>query len=84
MRRKGVQIASGQKNEQKHPPSQTQIEVAKAKASTKRKAEMTEQTRQQILASELRSVSEGAAANLPSIDALKRNIQDAIKFSDMW
>ena len=44
---------------------------------------MTEQTRQQILASELRSVSEGAAANLPSIDALKRNIQDAIKFSDM-
>ena len=63
--------------EHTHTPSQTQVEVTKAKASIKRKAEATEETSQQILASELRNTSEEAAANLPSLDALKRNIRHA-------
>ena len=88
LRRKGAQCKAsiklsildeyiGQNNEHTHPPSQTQVEVTKAKASIKRKAEATEETSQQILASELRNISEGAAANLPSLDALKRNIRHA-------
>ena len=67
----------GQNNERTHPPSQTQVEATKAKASVKRKAEATEKTSQQVLASELRNISEGAAANLPSLDALKSNIRHA-------
>ena len=65
---------TGQNNENTHPPSQTQVEVTKAKASIKRKAENTEKTSQQIFASELRNNSEGAAANLPSLDRLEGNI----------
>ena len=67
----------GQNNEHTHPSSQTQVKVIKAKASIKLKAEASEETSQQILASELRNISEGAAANLPSLDALKRNIRHA-------
>ena len=44
----------GQNNEQTHPPSQKKIEDTEAKASTKQKAEATEETSQQILAPELR------------------------------
>ena len=62
---------TGQNNEHTHPPSQTLVEVTKATASIKRKAEATEETSQQILATELRNISEGAAANLPSLDVLK-------------
>ena len=80
LRRKGTQCKAsiklsilgefiGQNHEHTHPPSQIQVEVTKAKASIKRKAEATEETSQQILASELRNISEGAAANLPSLDA---------------
>ena len=65
LRRKGAQCKAsiklsildafiGQNNEQTHPPSQKQVEVTKAKASIKRKAEATEETSQQILAPELR------------------------------
>ena len=61
----------GQINEHPHPPSQMQVEVTKVKASIKWKAEATEKTSQQILASELKNISEGAAANLPFPDALK-------------
>ena len=88
LRRKGVQCKAsiklsildefiGQNNEHTHPSSQTQVKVIKAKASIKLKAEASEETSQQILASELRNISEGAAANLPSLDALKRNIRHA-------
>ena len=88
LRRKGAQCKAsiklsilevyiGQSNEHKHRPSQTQVEFTKAKASIKRKAEATVETNQQILALEPRNISEGAAANLPCLDTLKRNIRHA-------
>ena len=58
----------GQNNERTHSPSQSQLEATKARASIKRKARATEETSQQILASERRNISEGA---------LKRNIRHA-------
>ena len=65
----------GQNNEHIHPRSQTQVEVTKAKASINRNAEASKEKNQQILASELKDISERAAATLPSLDALKRNIR---------
>ena len=67
----------GQNNEHIHPRSQTQVEVTKAKASIKRNAEASKEKNQQILASELKDISERAAATLPFLDALKRNIRHA-------
>ena len=48
-------------------------EVTKVKDIIKRRADTTEETTQQILATELRNISEGAAANLPAIYMLRRN-----------
>ena len=62
-------------NEHSHPPSQTQCEVAMVKAGIKRRAENSNDTTQQVLAGELVGVSEGAAANLPSIQNIRRTIR---------
>ena len=67
----------GQNNEHTHPPSQTEVEVTKVKASIKRKAETTMETGQHILTTELRTVPEGAAANHPAASTLRRNIRHA-------
>ena len=67
----------GRNNEHTHPPSQTEVEVTKVKTSIKRKAETAMETGQHILATELRTVSEGAAANPPAVSTLRRNIRHA-------
>ena len=62
-------------NEHTHAPSQTEVEVTKVKSRIKRKATTTLETPQQILGTELRNISEGAAASLPGISTLRRNIR---------
>ena len=62
----------GHTNDHTHPPSQTDCAGTKVKANIRRMAETTEETTQ-ILATELRNVSEGVAANLPLIGTLRRN-----------
>ena len=60
----------GQVNENTHAQSQTEFEVTKevtkVKASIKIKAVKTTDTLQQLLGTQLRNISENAAANLPS------------------
>ena len=88
LRRKGTQCNAtvklsildeylGMNNAHTHPPSQTQVEVVKVKATMKRRAETTEETTQQILGASLNNVSEGAAAIMPSVGSLRRNIRHA-------
>ena len=88
LRRKGTQCNAtiklsvldeyiGMNNAHTHPPSQTQAEVVKVQAAMKRRAETTEETTQQILASSLINISEGAAAIIPSVGSLRRNIRHA-------
>ena len=60
-----------------HAPSQMEVEVTKIKSRIKRKATTTLKTPQQILGTELRNISEGAAASLPGISTLRRNIRKA-------
>ena len=50
-----------QVNEHTHAPSQTEVEVTKVKSRIKRKTTTTLETPQQILGTELRNISEGAA-----------------------
>ena len=52
-----------QVNEHTHAPSQTEVEVTKAKSRIKRKTTTTLDTPQQILVTELRNISEEAAAS---------------------
>ena len=66
-----------QVNEHTHAPSQTEDEVTKVKSRIKRKATTTLETPQQILGTELRIISEGAAASLPGVSTLRRNIRKA-------
>ena len=58
-----------------HPPSQTQVEVAKVESSIKRKSTTTQDTSQQILAVELQNVPQSVAVNLPQINSIRRNIR---------
>ena len=58
-----------------HPPSQTQVEIAKVKSSIKRKSTTTQDTSQQILAVELQNISQSAAVNLPQMNTIRRNIR---------
>ena len=62
-------------HEHTHAPSQTECQVTKVKAAIKRRAEETEETTQQILGTELRNISDGVAANLPSLETLRRNVR---------
>ena len=55
----------------------------KVKDNIRRRAETTEETTQQILATELGNVSEGVAANLPSIDTLRRNVRHSRQDRDL-
>ena len=61
-------------HEHTHAPSQTECQVTKVKAGIKRRAEETEETTQQILGTEPRNISDGVAANLPSLETLRRNV----------
>ena len=63
-----------QLNDHTHPPSQTNIEVHKAKASIKRTAIITNDTCQQNLGAELQNISAAAAATLPALKYIGRNI----------
>ena len=94
LRRKGTQCNSKIKlspngefvehtNDHTHPPSQTECAGTKVKANIRRRAETTEETTQQIWATELRNVSEGVAANLPSIDTLRRNVRHSRQDRDL-
>ena len=58
-----------------HAPLQAECQVTKVKAGIKRRAEETEETTQQILGTELRNISDGVAANLPSLETLRRNVR---------
>ena len=60
-----------------HAPSQMEVELTKIKSRNKRKATTTLKTPQQILGTELRNILEGAAASLPGISTLRRNIRKA-------
>ena len=62
-------------HEHTHAPSQTECQVTKVKAGIKRRAEETEETTQQIQGTELRNISDGVAANLPSLETLRRNVR---------
>lgn len=66
-----------QVNEHTHPPSQVKCEVAKVTASVKLRAETSNDTSRQILAGELIGISESASVNLPSMNAMRRNIRAA-------
>ena len=61
-------------HEHTRAPSQTECQVTKVKSGIKRRAEETEETTQQILGTELRNISDGVAANLPSLETLRRNV----------
>ena len=61
-------------HEHTYAQSQTEWQVTKVKAGIKRRAEETEETTQQILDTELRNISDGVAANLPSLEALRRKV----------
>ena len=58
-----------------HAPLQAECQVTKVKAGIKRRTEETEETTQQILGTELRNISDGVAANLPSLETLRRNVR---------
>ena len=88
MRRKGNQCKAtiklsptdefnDQVNKHTHAPSQTEVEVTKVKSRMKRKATTALETSQQMLGTELRNISEGAAASLPGVSTLRRNIRKA-------
>lgn len=64
-----------EKREHSHPPSKTQCEVATIKASIKRRAQMTNDTTQQVLAGELVGISPAAAANLTQLDNMRRTVR---------
>lgn len=64
-----------QTNEHSHPPSEVECLVTKVKAGIKRRAETTEEPAQQVIAAELGNISEGTAANLPSLSTIRRNIR---------
>ena len=66
-----------QVNEHTHAPSQTEVEVTKVKSRIKRKATTTLETLQHILGTELKNISEGAAASLLGVSTLRRNIRKA-------
>ena len=54
-------------NEHTHALSQTECQVTKVKAGIKRRAEKTEET--------TRNISDGVAANIPSLETLCRNVR---------
>ena len=60
-----------------HAPSQTEVELTKVKSRIKRNATTTLETPLQILGTELRNISEGAAASLPGVSTSRRNIRKA-------
>ena len=62
-----------------HPPSRTNCEVSKVRAGIKWRAMETVLTNQQILAAQLRGISEGAVINLPVVENLLRNIRFAFQ-----
>ena len=62
-------------HEHAHALSQTECQVTKVKTHIKRRAEEIEETTQQILYTELRNISDGVAANLPSLETLRRNVR---------
>lgn len=68
-------VFSEELNEHTHPPSQTNVEVRKVKASVKERANNCNDTSQQILGDKLQDVSEAAAVNLPAINNMRRNIR---------
>ena len=53
----------------------TKFQLTKIKAGIKRRAEKIEERTQQILGTELRNISDGVAANLPSLETLRRNVR---------
>ena len=61
-------------HEHTHALSQTECQVTKVKAGINRRAEETEETAQQILGTEVRNISDVVAANLPSLETLRRNV----------
>ena len=65
----------GRVNDHTHAPNATQMEVAKERASIKRKALTTHDTPQAILTTELANVSNEAAVNLPPMRHIRRAIR---------
>ena len=61
--------------EHSHPPSHTQCEVSTVKSAIKRRAETTNETKQQIIAGELVGVSAAASANFPALHHMRRTIR---------
>lgn len=71
-----------QVNEHTHAPSPTEAKVSKLKVSMKRRALTTVDNPHQILTRELRNVTDDVAANLPSMETLRRNIRKARENGD--
>ena len=70
-------------HEQTYALLQTECQVTKVKSGIKRRAEETEGTTQQILSTELRNISNEVAANLPSLETLRRNIHHSRQHRNM-
>ena len=67
-------------HEHTHAPSLTKCQATKGKAGIK---ERIEETTQQILGTELRNISDGVAANLPSPETLRRNVRHSCQDRNM-
>ena len=62
-------------NKHTHPSVPTQCKITKVRDGIKRRADITQDTTQQMLAAEMQGVSENAAVNMPSLDNIRRNIR---------
>ena len=63
-----------QVQEQTHAPPGTRCDLTKVRKNIKRKASATHDTTQQILGAALANLTPTAAANLPNLSNLRRNI----------
>ena len=73
----------GEINKHTHPPLQDQIEVAKMKASIKRRSQATHDTPEHFFGAAFRNILKTAAVNLQQISNLKRTIHSQRKDNDL-
>ena len=62
-------------NDHTHPPSRTECDLVKTKASLKRRATETLDSSRQILSNQLTNISDGVAIQLPSLGNISRTIR---------
>ena len=70
-------------HEDTHTPSHIECQVTKIKVGIKRRAEETKEITQEILGTELRNISDGVAANLLTMQILRRNVRHSLENRNM-